>query len=167
MISQQEQTLVKTTKINYIQGNETMLDDVRDLWEALNIYQCKRSVHFKEHYLGMTFEKRKAGLLKKTQGGKMYITYAIDGATAQRIGYLISSVNAEKTGEIESIFVNSNYRGLGVGDSLMRNALAWMDQNGVVEKVVEVSVGNECAWAFYGRYGFLPRKTLLKQVKKG
>jgi hypothetical protein len=35
-----------------------------------------------------------------------------------------------------------------------------------VEKVVEVSVGNESAWGFYGRYGFLPRKTLLKQVKK-
>ena len=157
--------MVKTTQIKYMQGDETLLENVRDMWEALNIYHCERSVHFKEHYLGMTFEKRKAGVLAKTQGGKIHVNYAIDLATGQSVGYLISSVNEEKTGEIESIFVNSNYRGLGIGDALMRKALAWMDQNGAAEKVVEVSVGNEGAWAFYGRYGFLPRKTLLKQVR--
>jgi hypothetical protein len=40
-----------------------------------------------------------------------------------------------------------------------------MDQKGSVEKIVEVSYGNEVAWKFYGQFGFLPRKTVLKQVK--
>jgi hypothetical protein len=40
-----------------------------------------------------------------------------------------------------------------------------MDQSGALEKIVETSIGNEQAWRFYGRFGFLPRKTILKQVK--
>jgi ribosomal protein S18 acetylase RimI-like enzyme len=41
-----------------------------------------------------------------------------------------------------------------------------MEQKNAAAKVVEVSVGNEGAWGFYGRYGFLPRKTFLEQTKK-
>jgi ribosomal protein S18 acetylase RimI-like enzyme len=72
-------------------------------------------------------------------------------------------VNSEKIGEIESIFVCEAFR--GVGDSLIKNALAWMDQKGAETKTVEVSVGNEPAFDFYGRYDFLPRKTVLLQRK--
>jgi len=64
------------------------------------------------------------------------------------------------------VFVNPAFRGLGVGDALMRKALAWMDKQGAVDKIVEVGVGNEQAFGFYSRYGFYPRKTVLKQVKE-
>ena len=81
-------------------------------------------------------------------------------------GYCVSSLDSEKTGEIESIFVDATYRRTGIGGSLMENALSWMNQEGAVAKIVEVAAGNEKAFGFYGRYGFLPRKTVLKQVKK-
>ena len=68
-------------------------------------------------------------------------------------------------GEVESIFVGANYRGSGIGDSLMKKALCWMDQEGAVAKIVEVASGNEEAFCFYAKYGFLPRKTVLKQMK--
>jgi ribosomal protein S18 acetylase RimI-like enzyme len=54
---------------------------------------------------------------------------------------------------------------LGIGDSLMKKALSWMDQKGAMAKIVEVGTGNEQAFNFYARYGFLPRKTVLKQVR--
>jgi ribosomal protein S18 acetylase RimI-like enzyme len=41
-----------------------------------------------------------------------------------------------------------------------------MDKEGAAEKIVEVGAGNEQAWGFYEKYGFLPRKTVLKQVNK-
>ena len=69
-------------------------------------------------------------------------------------------------GEIKSIFVSETYRHRGVGEVLMQKALAWMEKQGALEKVVEVTAGNEAAWGFYAHYGFLPRKTLLKQIKK-
>lgn len=144
-----------------------MLDNVREMWEALNNYHCERSTHFKEHYLSMTFQKRKYGLLKKIQGGgKLHIDVAVDLASDKSIGYLISTITAAKTGEVDSIFVESDYRGLGIGATLMKKALEWINQEGAIEKIVEVSVGNEQAWGFYAKYGFLPRKTMLKQIKK-
>jgi diamine N-acetyltransferase len=157
---------VEKPKIQYSHGDQKLLDQVRAMWEELNRYHCERSEHFKEHYLGMTWQKRKYALKKKASGGVLSVEIAVDESAGRQVGYVISSVNKEKTGEVESIYVKSPYRGMGIGDQLMRRALKWMDQNGVVTKQVEVSVGNEVAWGFYGRYGFLPRKTLLKQVKK-
>ena len=54
---------------------------------------------------------------------------------------------------------------MGVGSKLIAIVLDWMDDKGAVEKVVEVSYGNEVTWEFYGQFGFLPRKTVLEQVK--
>ena len=155
-----------TSTVKYLYGDETMLDEVRLLWEALNQYHCERSTHFKQHYLGMTFEKRKAQLLSKSQGGKLRVDLALDQESGQAVGYVVSSVNAQKVGEVESVFVSAEYRGIGIGGSLLKNALRWMEQNDAVEKIVEASVGNEGAWAFYGHFGFLPRKTILKQIKR-
>lgn len=96
----------------------------------------------------------------------MRLDLAFDAKDNVAVGYVVSSVNSEKVGTVESIFVSEKYRGLGIGDSLMVKALAWMDENGASEKVLEVTVGNEQVYGFYRHYGFLPRQTLLKQVKK-
>jgi diamine N-acetyltransferase len=157
--------LVNKQKIDYFHGDETLLDQIKPLWEALNEHHLQYSPDFKEHYYLMTFEKRKADLLKKAAGGKMRVDLAADEASGQNVGYCVSSLDSEKTGEIESIFVDAAYRRTGIGGSLMENALSWMNQEGAVAKIVEVAAGNEKAFGFYGRYRFLPRKTVLKQVK--
>jgi diamine N-acetyltransferase len=95
----------------------------------------------------MTFEKRKSDLLKKSLSGKMRVDLAVNEAPECTVGYCVSSFNGEKTGEIESIFVNVAYRGLGIGDSLMKNALSWMDKEGATAKIVEVGDGNEQAYS--------------------
>jgi diamine N-acetyltransferase len=151
--------------VKFIHGDEALLDQIRVLWEALNSHHLSSSTNFKQHYQDMTFEKRKSDLLKKAIAGKMRVDLAVDEVIGQNVGYCVSSLNQEKIGEVESIFVDSDYRGSGVGDSLMKKALCWMDQEGAVSKIVEVASGNEEAFCFYAKYGFLPRKTLLKQMK--
>jgi ribosomal protein S18 acetylase RimI-like enzyme len=153
-------------QIKYQSGDQTLLNEVRSLWEELNQYHCERSEHFKEHYLTMTWQKRRYTLLKRASGGALYVEIAHEELTGRQVGYIVASLNVDKTGEVESIYVQTPYRGMGIGDRFMRDALDWMEQNGAKEKQVEVSVGNEERWGFYGRYGFMPRKTLLKQVKK-
>jgi ribosomal protein S18 acetylase RimI-like enzyme len=153
-------------KIKYVHGNEIMLDEIRVLWEALNRCMYERTTYFKQHFAGMTFQKRKTELLEKVACGLVHVDLAVDEATGKTVGYLVSSLDSKKKGTVESIFVSEEYRGIGIGDGLMRNALAWMDQNGAETKIVEVTTGNEQTYGFYGRYGFLPRQTLLKQVTK-
>ncbi len=152
-------------KVKFIEGNESLLDQIKPLWEELNNHHLALSKDFKAYYLEMTFQKRKADLLRKSAIGRMRVDVAIAESTGENIGYCVTSLNAQGVGEIKSIFVKEAYRRRGIGAAFMRKALAWLDQMGSVEKIVEVAAGNEKAWVFYARYGFLPRKTMLKQVK--
>ena len=151
--------------IKYTVSDQTALDQVKTLWKGLNRLMGESSPYFKHHFSAMTWEKRRSDLLKKAAGGQMRVDIAFEAQTNLAVGYLVSSVSSEKFGTVESIFISEKYRGLGIGESLMNKALAWMDENGTTEKVVEVTVGNEQVYGFYERFGFLPRQTMLKQVK--
>jgi diamine N-acetyltransferase len=153
------------TNITYLSGDECLLDKIQPLWEQLNKHHLQLSPNFKQYYLGMTFQKRKAQLLKKAVEGQIRVDLALDEPSNQTMGYCVSSINKEKSGAIESIFVVKAYRNIGIGDALMKKALNWLDHNGALEKIVEVGSGNEAVFGFYSRYGFMPRKTMLKQVK--
>ena len=154
-------------KIKYVCGNESLLDGIKLLWQSLNQHHHDLSPDFKQDYDEMIFEKRKSYWLKKAVNAELRVDIAVDIVTGQEVGYCVSSIDEGKTGEIESIFVASNYRGCGIGDSLMRRALTWMDEKGTVAKIVEVAAGNEQAFGFYNRYGFFVRRTVLKQIVKG
>ncbi len=78
------------------------------------------------------------------------------------IGYCICTISAEGDGEIDSIFVENGYRRSGIGEELMRRALAWLDAEGAKRKIVAVAAGNEAAIPFYESFGFMPRMTVLQ-----
>jgi ribosomal protein S18 acetylase RimI-like enzyme len=147
--------------IVYITGSTELLDAVGPLWEKLNAQHAAQSPHFGEDYTARTYAWRKAGLLKKD--GNLRVELAQDADTGNVIGYCVSLVTVE-AGVIESIFIEADYRGQGIGDALMQHTLVWMDEHGVPMKRVVVAVGNEQAFGFYARYGFQPRHIVLQQV---
>ena len=153
-------------KITYVHGDEALLDEIYPLWESLNVHHLGLSRDFKQYYKDLNFAERKAGLLKKAKSAQMRVDLALDEDSGRNVGYVVSSVNEAKTGEIESMFVDEKFRGLGIGEALVKRALAWMDKKGAESKIVEVAAGNEQAFSFYRRFGFVPRETVLKQVKK-
>ena len=110
----------------------------------------------------MTWETRKTGLLEKAKTGALLVALAKEKDTL--IGYCVSSVNNEKQGEVESIYIEKKYRKCGIGDHFMKTALKWMDDQGVQRKIVGVAVGNEEAFGFYEKYGFYPRVTVLRHI---
>ncbi|MEO1814924.1 MAG: GNAT family N-acetyltransferase [Acetobacterium sp.] len=154
-----------TSTITYRSGDESLLDDIQMLWEALNRHHRDAAVNFKSHYENVTFEMRKKNLLLKAKNGQLRIEIAVDQETAESVGYCISRVEFSGDAEIESLYVLETYRGLGLGETLLSNAIAWMDEMGARTKIVSVAVGNEKAFSFYERFGFYPRKTQLEQIK--
>lgn len=152
-----------TPPIRYIQGAEDLLDSIQPLWEELNNHHKERSPHFRYEYEVFTFKTRKGILLEKARRGSMSIHVAEDENRRLPVAYCIATLSESWQGEIESIFVHENYRGLGVGDYLMQMALGWLEQSGAKVKTVHVAAGNEQAFTFYTRYGFFPRQTVLKQ----
>jgi ribosomal protein S18 acetylase RimI-like enzyme len=150
--------------IEYHIADEKGLDLIRELWTELNHFHINKSVYFRHHYESMNFEARKGQLINITAKGSLHIDLAEDIEKNRTVGYCVSSVSAEKVGELESIYVGELYRRRGIGTILVRKALAWMDIMGVEKKRVSVSYGNEETWAFYRTFGLLPRMTVLEQV---
>ena len=151
--------------INYIELNNDKIDLIKPLWEKLRDQHRELSPYFPERYVELTFGERKEDLLKKSENGILRIDTAYDKTTEQFIGYCISSISNEQIGEVDSIYLEEKYRSEGLGDTLMKRSLNWMDQNGVKTKKIMVAAGNENTLAFYSRYNFFPKHIILEQVK--
>ena len=80
------------------------------------------------------------------------------------MGYCISSIKRDGLGEIDSIYIESDYRRKGIGDNLMNRALQWLKESSADRIIVQVIVDNEEAFPFYQRYGFFPRSTIFMQI---
>jgi ribosomal protein S18 acetylase RimI-like enzyme len=110
-------------KIEYLEKDETGLDILQPLWEKLKEHHRVRSLHFKEQFDELTWEKRKRELLNKAYNSVMLVHLAKDSDTSRPIGYCVSTISEDKTGEIESIFIEAEYRRSGIGANFMKRAL--------------------------------------------
>lgn len=150
--------------IIFIEADARGLNLIQLLWEKLNQHHLQQKSDFKEHYENFTFPERCETLLKKSICGKMHIGMLKDKESEIMLAYCITTISSDREGEIDSIYVEKDYRGRGFGDILIKRSLEWMDEEGVKKKTVRVSAGNPEAVSFYERYGFRPRSLMLEQV---
>jgi RimJ/RimL family protein N-acetyltransferase len=148
-------------EVEYLEKNQNDLDIIRPLWDKLNAHHITVSKYFKDTRAVTTFDMRKKQLMEKSYQGALRIDLARDAVTKEYIGYCVTSVDPEKQGEIESIYVEKDYRLSGIGDSLMTRALAWLETVTVKKTILGVAEGNEGVFAFYRRHNFYPRVTVL------
>jgi ribosomal protein S18 acetylase RimI-like enzyme len=152
-------------KIQYTETDERSLDLIKPLWQKLLQHHRARSRNFTAIFDRVTFEKRKDELLKKSAGGALHVDLARDAETGELAGYCVSSINTAKHAEIESIYVEPEYRRGGIGNTLMKKALKWLDERQVARRILAVAAGNEEVFGFYRRYKFYPRATILEQIE--
>ena len=157
---------VRMPPFEYLASGITCIELIRPLWVQLNKHHHTNAGTFRHHYEQMTFDDRKAFFEKIASTGTLQLDLVSDTESGRYIGYCVSSLSQEKTGEIESIFVEERYRYQGIGSALVTRALAWFDANGSVRNRVSVGDGNEGAWKFYRKFGFYPRMTVLEQKKE-
>jgi diamine N-acetyltransferase len=154
--------------IEYSVTDERGLEQTEALREKLIEYHKVRSRHFSHRYASMPpAAVRNRELLEKFTQGLVRVDLARDTETGALVAYCISTITADKQGEIASIYVESAYRQAGIGDTFMKKALAWMDEHGATKKILEVGAGNEEVFDFYRRYRFFPRTTIMEQVEGG
>jgi diamine N-acetyltransferase len=142
------------------------IDLIKSLWEGLKEHHRQNTAYFAERYQNSTFEIRKKALLAKTENGKLHIDVAEERTQGRIVAYCVSSVTDEilgGVGEIDSIFIDKDYRKLGIGDRLMKKALDWLDNENVRGKRIVVAQGNESVFDFYRKYGFYHLHHILQQ----
>jgi ribosomal protein S18 acetylase RimI-like enzyme len=150
--------------IQYSVIDEDGIDIVAPLWKKLYKYHGKISRHFGFDFPDRKWISRKNELLHEASDRKIRVDLANDTETSKLVGYCISSVKRNSTGEIDSIFIESDYRRCGIGNTLIDSALDWLKTQEVKRIIVQVMIGNEEAHPFYNRHGFLPRTTVMMRI---
>lgn len=148
-------------EIELIQIDISELQMVKPLWEHLRQHHIEISTYFPERPLSLTFDSRIKEVIEKSKTGRVRTDMVRIVGTDKYIGYCISSISDKGEGEIESIFIESGYRGQKVGDRLIRSALAWFEENKAANISINVMYGNDKALPFYAKYGFYPRSLIL------
>ncbi|OOM74117.1 GNAT family N-acetyltransferase [Clostridium sp. BL-8] len=151
--------------INIIEKDISEINMIKPLWEKLNLIHLNKSVYFKAKYKTFTFEERMKSIYEKAQKGSIKLEVLLDTAKDEYIGYCLCSIE-DTFGEIESIFIEEQYRKLGLGDKLMNNALKWFESNGIVKIEINVVYANDEALPFYNKHGFFIGNYILRREIK-
>ena len=142
------------------------LDIIKPLWTNLKNHHADISSHFQETYQAADFENRKEELLKKSSPNNMRVEVVSDCDKNCFVGYCISSISDEGKGEIDSIYLEKEYRKLGLGKEMVKRAMEWMESQDTDELKIVVAVGNEDLLPFYSSFNFFPRHLILEKKEK-
>ncbi|MFX1395209.1 MAG: GNAT family N-acetyltransferase [Promethearchaeota archaeon] len=139
------------------------IDLIKPLWEKLNNTHKQKSAYFSNYYSKFSFQERKQKLYKSPDT-QFFIQIA--KKKDKIIGYCISTVYDKEIGEIDSIYIEKNYRNKKIGKKFIKSSLAWFDSQGIRFKKILVAYGNESVLPFYEKYGFFPKQYILEQKKE-
>lgn len=135
------------------------IDVITPLWKSLNAIHIEESTHFKAHFRSVTFDKRIAPI-REVDDSQVKITLVRD-SNGDPAGYCISTAkNGE--GELESLYLDPSFRGLGAGEKLVKLHVEWMMSKRCRRIRVSVAEGHESVIGFYEKMGFSPRLTVLE-----
>ena len=142
--------------ISYQAGGIELVDCIKEMWEKLNLFHTKCSTYFGNEFPSITYDIRKQSFYEA--GKQIFIIIAKDDD--KNIGYCVATFINNK-GEIESIYVDKDYRSKNIGSTLMQESLNWFKKNKINRIEIYVATGNENAYPFYEQFGFYPRVTKL------
>lgn len=148
--------------IHLVEKNIEEIKLIKPLWKQLNSIHIEKSIHFKTKYENFIFSKRMESIYEKAQNGIIKIDMVFDSATNKYVGYCLSSIE-NNSGEIESIYIEKQYRKFGIGGQLMESALTWFKANGITNIQIGVVYANDETLPFYERYGFYIGNYILKR----
>lgn len=134
------------------------INSIKTLWEKLNEIHLKDSTHFKDHYRYFTFEER-CEKFDEIKNSNIRIEVIIDNN--KTVGYCISTIE-KNTGEIDSLFIEQEYRKFGFGRQLVENSIKWLKANECKKIMVSVAEGHESVFDFYRKFEFYQRMTYLQ-----
>ena len=144
---------------NYQLLPRTELFRIKPLWEKLNAIHLQDSVYFKDHYSNFTFEKRIMAWNALPDEQVWILAAEVDDDI---VGYIVATATDDGKGEIDSLCVDEAWQNKGVGDSLVRESLAWLESKKCNPIRLIVSYGHESVMGFYEKLDFYPRATILE-----
>jgi ribosomal protein S18 acetylase RimI-like enzyme len=133
------------------------IDIIKPLVAKLSDYHKDISSYFSKDFEVDNYDQKKSFISEK-QNVQLTIAHDED----EPIAYLVASVHGNE-GTIESLYVDDNYRGYAIGDTLMSLSLDWIKKHEPECIKISVAYGNQVL-SFYEKFGFYPRSIILKDI---
>ena len=133
------------------------IDTIKPLVAKLSDYHKDISSYFSKDFEVDNYDQKKSFISEK-QNVQLTIAHDED----EPVAYLVASVHGNE-GTIESLYVDDNYRGYAIGDTLMSLSLDWIKKYEPECIKISVAYGNQVL-SFYEKFGFYPRSIILKDI---
>jgi len=144
----------------FVSGGIELLDHCAELWAKLNQLHQENSSVYKSEFASRKFASRQKDFYKKDTQGHLFVDLCLNRKNTKVMGYCISSI-LNNVAEIESIFLEPQLQGQGIGRKLIETAIQRLKQHHPKRMQLGVAAGNESAIGFYQKFGFHPRVTIL------
>ncbi len=94
-------------------------------------------------------------------------TFLVAEYNRKVVGYVMAYLKPDLEGHVMSIAVHPNYRGNGIGSTLMSEVIGRLFRLGAKYVGLEVRVSNERAIKLYERFGFIKAKRIMAYYSDG
>jgi len=142
--------------VTILEGSGELLRRIQPLWAELRLHHAAMGHLWRDEFLASDFDKRCAGLLAKSKGGGIQVLLAVHRASGE-VGYCVSTVDSERHGEIDSLFVLDAFRRQGIARTMLTSAMCWLTDRDAKPIRVSILAGNDEAVKLYEQLGFQPR----------
>ena len=150
--------------IGYFEKDANDISMIENLWNKLNSLHSGLSPFFPDEYRNKAFNERKNELLEKAGNGILKIFIAMNMDNGNMAGYCVCSIN-DSIGEIDSIFIEEEYRGYKIGDEFMKKSDEFFSLNLVKKQVLSVYAGNENVIRFYNKHDYYQKYIILEKKR--
>ena len=144
--------------ITYSDLDKQELFRLKFLWLKNSRYHSDKSEYFNDSFDASMFQKR---VYSWNRAASLIITVAQKDENI--IAFCISSIY-EEYGNIESLFVRSDFRKQGIGKRLVLKHIDWFHKNNCQRIEVSTVYHNQEAIEFYKSVGMFP-KTITMRLK--
>ena len=152
--------MTPNSRLTYRDINFDEIQLIKNLWEKNREFHINISSSFHFLYRDIVFEDRMKPFENMNQDN-LKITIAQENDIV--IGYCLSTIN-DYEGQMNTIHVQEEARGRGIGQKLMERHLKWMKEKECLNISLHVSCENENTIAFYEGFGF--RKNTIEMRMK-
>ena len=147
--------------LNIISGGLEMLPVIKPLRKKLYAHHRGLMPCFAHEFNPIHISENDIVLADKNRTKAIQV-FVAETSDHKPVGYSFAKIDIDNNGELDSLFVEKEYRGKGLAKELSMMTIEWMKLQKPMYISVRVLPDNQAAEALYKNIGFTPRSLIMR-----